>query len=48
MNASRLLLLLAVIFFVLATLVAAGVISMSGGNWLIPAGLAAFAGSFLL
>jgi hypothetical protein len=44
---SRLLLLLAVILFILAALLAGGVITASGLGWLLPAGLAAFALSFL-
>jgi len=40
--ASRVLLVLAFAFAIAATLVAAGVITFSGGNWLIPASLASF------
>lgn len=45
--ASRLLLALAVLFFLLAALVAGGAFS-GGPHWLIPAGLAALAGAFLV
>lgn len=43
---SRLLILLAVVFFVLAALLAGDVISADGLGWLLPAGLAAFALAF--
>ena len=45
---NRLFLLVAVVLFLLATLVAGGVISMSGSGWLLPGGLTALAVAFLV
>jgi hypothetical protein len=45
---SRLLIILAFIFFVLAALLAGGVITGSGLAWLLPAGLAALALAYLV
>jgi hypothetical protein len=45
---SRLLILLAVILFILDALLLGGVITASGLGWLLPAGLASFALSFLV
>jgi hypothetical protein len=45
---SRLLIILAFIFFVLAALLAGGVITGSGLGWLLPAGLAALTLAWLV
>jgi hypothetical protein len=45
---SRLLILLAFVFFVLAALLAGGVITASGLGWLVDAGLASLALAFLV
>jgi hypothetical protein len=45
---SRLLLILAVIFFVIDSLLAGGVITGGSLDWLLPAGLASLALSFLV
>lgn len=45
---SRLLLILAFIFFVLAALLAGGVISGDNLGWLLPAGLATFTLAFIV
>ena len=46
--ASRLLMILAFVFFLLDTLLAGGVITASGLGWLLPAGLATVALAFLV
>jgi len=43
-----LLAVLALLFLILAAFVAGGVVSMSGGNWLLPAGLATWCASWLV
>lgn len=45
---SRLLVILAVVFFILAALLAGSVIAGSGLSWLVDAGLASFALAFLV
>jgi hypothetical protein len=45
---SRLLMILALVFFVLAALQAGGVITASGLGWLLPAGLASMALAFVV
>lgn len=42
MTVSKLLLILAFVFFLLAALISDGVITASGMSWLVPAGLAAW------
>jgi hypothetical protein len=46
--ASRLLLILALVFFIGAALLAGGVITGTGLGWLLPAGLASLTLAFLL
>jgi hypothetical protein len=45
---NRLFLVLAFVLFLLAALVAGGVISMSGSGWLVPGGLAALVLAMLI
>ena len=45
---ATLFLVLAFVLFVIAALVAGGVISMSGGGWLLPGGLASLTLAMLL
>lgn len=45
---NTLFLVLAFVLFVIAALVAGGVISMSGGGWLVPGGLASLTLAMLL
>jgi hypothetical protein len=45
---SRMLLILALVFFIIDALLAGGVISASGLGWLLPAGLATLVLSFLV
>ena len=39
---------LAALFLIIAALVAGGAVTMSGGGWLLPAGLAALAASWFV
>jgi hypothetical protein len=43
-----LLAILGLLFLILAAFIAGGVVSASGGNWLLPAGLATWCASWLV